>query len=299
MKDRIPFPNYQSWMHERCELPKPTIHQRIHTWMNQPRMIIAFEAVLSRFIKWAGWYKGAMKDVFYQMVAYSFRGYLKLFNQLKIVGVDNIPKKGCIFYVNHPGSYDPLILIGAIPKIQMGGFMHWGNGWFAYMLEKIYSISPFRYPKGYMVVEAIIRLILTKNRYFSIWPEGHPHEGPIEIGFSGIVRVYATLNYDKDRIPFVPVLIRGEGCYRQSVQHKSGPIQINFYNPIFIDRSWLRKPEEGGRDPIDIIHYLMMFLAKKNGQTSLASNRRLEHRRTKRMEKKKIESNLSNSNTIK
>jgi len=72
-------------------------------------------------------------------------------------------------------------------------------------------------------VEAMIRRILLHNRFFAIWPEGHPHKGPIEQGFSSIVRVYATLNSDRDRIPFLPVLIRGEAAERKMFSTRWDP----------------------------------------------------------------------------
>jgi hypothetical protein len=129
----------------------------------------------------------------------------------------------------------------------------------------------------------MVRQILLHNRYFAIWPEGHPHPGPIEEGFSSIVRVYATLNHDRDRIPFVPVLIRGEAAVRRNVQHKPGRIEIHFFKPVFIDRQWLKPLAEGGKTPREIIDFLMLHLARKNGQTSIAPNPRLQRTRSYRM----------------
>jgi hypothetical protein len=190
--------------------------------------------------------------------------------------LNNIPPTGCIFYVNHPGSFDPPILYAVIPHIQVGSFISWGDGWFADMIEACYGMSAYRQPGMPQKVEAMIRQILLRNRFFAIWPEGHPHPGPIEQGFSSIVRVYATLNYDRDRIPFLPALIRGEAAVRREVQHKPGRIEIHFFKPVFIDRQWLKPPAEGGKTPREIIDFLMLHLAQKNGQSSIVPNPRLQ-----------------------
>ncbi len=215
----------------------------------------------------------------YKFVVTGFRWYFRIFNGLKAYGLENIPPKGCIFYVNHPGSFDPPILFAAIPHIQMGAFISWGDGWFADTLEACYGLSPFRQANMPLKVEKMVREILLRNRFFAIWPEGHPHKGPVEQGFSSIIRVYATLNYNRDRIPFVPVLIRGEAAERKNLQHKMGPIEILFFKPIFIDRQWLKPPTEGGKTPREIIDFLMHYLARKNGQVTFAYNNRLAHHR--------------------
>ena len=275
-KNPIPFPEYRHWMHERCDVPRFSLKQKFKWWAKQPDLVIAIEAVLSRIIVWSGAFRGIRKYVTYKLIMGVFRLYFKIFNRLKAYGKENIPKDGCIFYVNHPGSYDPPIMFSIIPHIQSGAFVAWGNSWFADIINKCYNMSAFRYKGVHYVVEDIVRKILTKNRYFAIWPEGHPHPGPIEQGFSSIVRVYATINHDKDRLPWVPVLIRGEGTLRYGVQHKMGPIEVHFMKPFFIPRDWLKKPKDGGKTPREIIDFLMLKLARKNGQKKLAKNPRLE-----------------------
>ena len=74
----------------------------------------------------------------------------------------------------------------------------------------------------------------------------------------------------------MPVLIRGDGAHRFGVKHKMGPIEIHFFKPMFLDRSWLLPPEEGGKSQREIINYLMLFLAQKNGQKALVPNERVE-----------------------
>jgi len=289
---KIPFPQYTSYMHERCELPRETLEERKTRWKWQPRFVIALDAVLSRMVKFFHMAKGNSKFVLFKVVIKVFRCYFRAFNQLKVHGVENVPETGCIFIVNHPGSFDPVILMTALPKIVYGAFVAWGNGWFADMIETFYGISSLRRFNRQMAIEYMIRMILTKNRYFGIWPEGHPHLGPIEHGYSTIVPVYAAINHDKDRIPFLPVLIRGEGAHRFGVAHKMGPIEVHILKPVFIDRAWLEKPENGGKTQREIIDYLIMFLARKNGQKELAKNERLEWSRLYNANKERFEASI-------
>ncbi|MEX2682045.1 MAG: lysophospholipid acyltransferase family protein [Candidatus Sigynarchaeota archaeon] len=292
MPDKIPHPEFTSWMHERCELPVDTLADRYERWKQQPVPIIALEAVASRIIKATGMFSGIRAIVAFKLLMRVFRLYFKAFNKLTWRGVENIPKSGCIFYVNHPGSYDPLYVFACVPDMPFAMFVAWGNGWFADTIADVYGMTNMRGLSRQGAIEKMIRLILQKNKYFALWPEGHPHRGPIEQGFSAIVPVYAAINHDKDRIPFLPVLIRGEGAHRFGVSHVAGPVGVTFYKPIFLDRSWLKRPEEGGKTPREIIDYLMMFLAKKNGQKELAKNTRLEWSRAFHQNSAKFEAAL-------
>ncbi|MBD3188339.1 hypothetical protein GF325_16005 [Candidatus Bathyarchaeota archaeon] len=279
MKKNVPHPEFHSWMHERCEIPTHTVAEKLSWWRRQPASVQAIEAVLSRLFTGFHMLKGIRPWVVYKFIIRAYRLYFKVFNRLRSFGKHNIPEQGCIFYVNHPGSYDPLIMFATLPNMQISAFVAWGNSWFADMIDQVFNMSAFRHGNVHQVVEDVVRRILTKNRYFAIWPEGHPHPGPIEQGFSSIIRVYATLNHDRDRIPFVPVLIRGKGAFRYGVSHKMGPMEVHYFKPIFINREWLRKPSEGGKTPRQIIDHLMEFLARKNGQGKLAPNPRLESKR--------------------
>nr|MDO8109691.1 hypothetical protein [Candidatus Sigynarchaeota archaeon] len=206
MTNKIPFPEFTSYMHERCDVARETLEDRQKRWKNQPTLVIALDAVMSRVGVKGGFFKGVGKYVFYKFVVRIFRHYFKAFNNLKIFGVENIPKdSGGIFYVNHPGSYDPIIMAASIPDLIFGGFVSWGNGWFADLIEMYYGLSSLRRFDRQHAIEYMIRLLLQKNKFFALWPEGHPHLGPIEQGYSTIIPVYAALNHDKDRIPFLPV----------------------------------------------------------------------------------------------
>ncbi|HME51577.1 MAG TPA: lysophospholipid acyltransferase family protein [Candidatus Lokiarchaeia archaeon] len=273
---KIPFPQFTSYMHERRELPRETLEEHKQRWRQQPRLVIALDAVVSRLVKLLHVAKGIRKYILFKVVIKTFRFYFRAFNQLKVHGAENVPENGCIFIVNHPGSFDPVILMTALPKIIYGAFVAWGNGFFADMIETFYGISSLRRFDRQMAIEYMIRMLLTKNRYFGIWPEGHPHVGPIEQGYSTIVPVYAAINYDKDRIPFLPVLIRGNGAHRFGVAHKMGPIEVHVMKPVFINRAWLEKPENGGKTQREIIDNVMLIVARKNGQNELAKNQNLE-----------------------
>jgi 1-acyl-sn-glycerol-3-phosphate acyltransferase len=275
-RSAIPHPEFTSWMHERCELPRETPDAMLRRWKSQPVILQALDAVASWLFIKTGSLSGRRRHVTYKVFMHVIRLYFRLFNRLKVFGKKNIPKHGCIFYVNHPGSFDPPILWAALPDLQVGAFVVATWGWFADAIEKVYGITRLHLPAQEQKVEFMVRQILARNAFFAIWPEGHPHEGPIEQGFSGIARVYAVLNYNKNRIPFVPVLIRGKAANRQMIQHKMGQIEIHFFKPRFLDRQWLQRPEEGGKTPREIIDYLMDFLARKNGQATFAPNPFLE-----------------------
>ncbi|MFX0103697.1 MAG: lysophospholipid acyltransferase family protein [Candidatus Hodarchaeota archaeon] len=287
MKDTIPFPQYETWMHKRIHVRHLTLKERFERWAKQPTFVRALDAVFSRAVRFFGWDTKGGRRAMYKFVIFWFRAYFKIFNRLKEIGKENIPKKGCIFLVNHPGSYDPPILFASvlkshIPCGQVGIYASWGTGFFNDMIDVFYGMKSAR---GYgpetmsEKVERMVRQIITRNRFFAMWPEGHPHLGPIEQGFSSIVRVYSVVNKFEDRIPFVPVVIRGEGASRFGVSHKVGPIEIRYGKPVFVNRDWLKHPDEGGKTPREIIDHMMLIMARMNGQKKFAPNPRLESKK--------------------
>ena len=56
-------------------------------------------------------------------------------------------------------------------------------------------------------------------------------------------------------------------------------IKVQFFNPFFIHREWLKTPEEGGKTPREITDYIMDKLAKFNGQKTFLPNRIMEDKR--------------------
>jgi len=263
-------------MHERCELPVETPDEMLRRWKNQPVILQAIDAVMSRLVTWSRAMSGRRRHVTYKVVMHALKLFFRSFYRLKVFGKKNIPKTGCVFYLNHPGL-DPPVLWAALAGREVGGFVVFSSDWFADAIEKYYGITRLPLPTQEQKVEFMVRQVLLKNAFFAIWPEGHPHKGPIEQGFSGIARVYAVLNHDKNRIPFVPVLIRGEVDYTHILRNIA-PIEIHFFPPIFLDRQWLKRPEDGGKTPREIIDYLMDFLARKNGQATFAPNPHLDAR---------------------
>jgi len=257
-----------------------TVEEKLEMWQNQPTGPRVLDAILSRLAVIAHKLGNNIRHVLYRLVSRFFFIFFKLQNRLRIYGQEKIPKKGCIFYLNHPGSYDPLILMAANPY-QTGAFVSWGNGWFMDMIEQKYGyISRLRIFKGKEMLEKMIRQILCNNRHFAIWPEGHPTKhGYVKEGFSSVAKLYATINAKDDKVPFMPVLIRGSGIYLYDVGIKRGPIEINFLDPFFLPREWLKKPAHGGKTAREITNYLMNLLARKLGQKNFIYNTRLERRR--------------------
>ncbi|MHA1371455.1 MAG: lysophospholipid acyltransferase family protein [Promethearchaeota archaeon] len=298
MKDKIPYPNFRSWMHERCHLRHESLNEKRKRWRRQPVIIQALEAVISRILVHSGFLSPDTRWVTFRAFGKMFRLYFKFFNRIKFFGIKNIPKSGGIFIVNHPSVMDPAILMASVP-VHFGALISWGIGWFADICDALYGFVRFRPETMHKKVERIIRQILLKNRYFAIWPEGHPtYHDKIEQGFSSIVRVYAVINHDKDRIPFIPVLIQGWSLdlrffvFKKGIKKKFSPIRVHILKPFFIDRNWLKPPEQGGKTPREIIDHVMMVLAKKNGQKQLATNPLLEFRRKKYKLKEDIDNIL-------
>ena len=274
----IPHPELSHWMHERIPIPIETREARFARWKTQPRYIQAIDAFLSRLLIKGRLLSKTTRIFTYWFVAKIAYFNLKLYNRIKVFGKENIPKTGCIFIVNHPGQLDPLILIASSPYF-VSGLVAWGNGWFMDMLEHMYGLLSLRRNSMHEIVERIIRNFLLKNRFFAIWPEGHPtYKQEVEDGHSSIVRVYAVLNAKKDRVPFVPVLLRGAQCFRirekswkakNPTLRKTNPVEVHYSKPIFIDRSWLELPEKGGKSPREIIDFVMHKLADMQKQKTL------------------------------
>lgn len=272
---RIPRTALHSWMHDRVPLPRVTRGELRARWRRQPIVPLALDAFLSRVMKWTGLLKPGIRHVTLKLVRGFFRWMFRILNRLHVHGADNIPETGALFYVNHPGVYDPMILLAALPK-PFGALISWGNGWFSDMVERFFGFVASRGEPREVKVEKMVHQVLTRNRYFAIWPEGHPtkHDG-VERGFSSIVRVYAVLNSRRDRVPFVPVLIRGAQVYQVNAAPHVGPIDVHILEPFFVDRAWLRPPDAGGKTPREIVDYLMERLAHARGQRTLKPNPRL------------------------
>ena len=216
--------------------------------------------------------------IWYRFVMRIAHAYFKLVHRLEVRGLENIPEGGAIFYLLHNGDYDVMYFLSAF-KEPTGVFTDVGDGFFADVLERFYGFVTRRGTRDVMV-EKMVRAIATINRYFVIWPEGSPSRDAVpQEAFSGIIRVYATVNANADRIPFQPVLMRGSETILHGKTRKKWKILVEFLKPFYLPREWLKKPEDGGKNPRDMINALMLVLARKVGYTTLKKNYALERRR--------------------
>ncbi len=271
--EEIPHPELQSWMFKRISLSK--LEKRRVSNKNSEEYR-AFNYVVSVLIKLFRFNNPKYRYGLYRVLMGLFRFYFRIFNRIEIRGKEKVGKSA-IFLVNHPGSLDPLLFQAAMGT-PVSCFIGWDNEWFiSTVLEKMFGfLNRDSAGSSEEQIEQIIRTILLKNRYFAIWPEGTLSKRSLVMqGFSGIVKVYATINAQKNIIPFQPVLFRGSGCYNYQFYPRTDKIIIEFLDPIFIPRDWLLQPEQGGKTPREIIDYLMNVLAKANRQKSFISNPRL------------------------
>ncbi len=273
----IPYPHLRSPYSERVEVSTISKEQAFERWNKQPAYIKAFDHVTSVLIKVLGLQRRKRLEIFYQVIRKCFHLYFRIVNRLKVFGLENIPKQGCIFYVNHPGTHDPLLLMAAIP-FRIGMLIAWGQSWLFDFLEKFIGIISLRNYPAHIQIERMVRTIILKNPYFAIWPEGHPNgKQCVEKGFSSVVKVYTTINSKRDLLPFVPVLLKGSHVYfrgkKQNPKSKvTHPIEVHILKPFFIDRAWFTPNNPMFKTPREIIDYVMDILAKKNGQSSCAEN---------------------------
>lgn len=287
--DVIPHPELESWMFKRRHLPPffSPDKERIERRRQQYWKVNSFLSRLAKYLhivkwRWAG----------FRVCMGLFKAWFKIFNRLKIIGKENIPKDRAIFYVNHPGSLDVMLLEAVVGK-PVSCFISWDNYWITGFGEQLYGFINkkfIRYDRsikdksltGKYMIEKSVRQILQKNSMFAIWPSGGlSKDGRVKRGFSGVVKMYATLNAKQDIIPLVPVLLEGSGCYHIDKNPKLSPrtdkITVKVMKPFFLPREWLNNPDENpeGKTPREIIDYMMMKLAREHGQKYLAPNRGL------------------------
>ncbi|HMF33752.1 MAG TPA: 1-acyl-sn-glycerol-3-phosphate acyltransferase [Candidatus Lokiarchaeia archaeon] len=278
--DSIPFPHLTSWMHERIPLPPLEEPDAAQTRYLQQRPDVQLEdRIFNVIYKLTRLGKRSSRWVKYKFAMVVVRNVFKLTNRLEIRGKENIPAKGGIFIMNHRGDLDVLLFLVSFGR-PVGVFTDVGDSWVADAFERLLGFVPRRGTAPIMV-EKMIRMLAQRNRYFGMWPEGTPSRtGEVMQGFSSIVKVYAVLNAKKDVVPFVPVLMQGMEAYSHHRVNRFQKITVEFLKPVFVPRSWLNPPEEGGKTPREIIDALMLILARKLGQAKLVINPRLESRRT-------------------
>lgn len=281
--EEIPHPELQSWMFKRISLSK--IEKKGISNIKKHEQYRAFNYTVSVLIRLFRFNHPKYRYGLYRVLMGFFRFYFKIFNRLEIRGKEKVGKSA-IFLINHPGSLDPLLFQAAMGT-PVSCFIGWDNEWFIKeVLEKMFGFLNRDWAgSSEEQIEQIIRTILFKNRYFAIWPEGTlSKRGLVMQGFSGIVKVYASINAQKNLIPFQPVLFRGSDCYRYQFFPRTNKIILEFLDPVFVPRDWLQPPEQGGKTPREIMDYLMNILAKANGQKSYISNPRLNRIKKKHCE---------------
>lgn len=287
MTDRIPYPGLESHMHKRISLPAENRREFIDRWSNQFFLLKLGDIILSKIVQITGLgdreYKYIPKWAVYHVIMKIIRFFLQVHNRIEIDGLDNVPDTGAILIANHQGAQDPIIFLSAFGK-PIGIFTDVGNGFIADALEHLFGFVTRR-GVNYIMIEKMVRAILKKNKYFAIWPEGHPvtdDGSKVGYGFSGIIRVYATINARKNVLPIVPVWFQGAESFWWGERRRAKKVRLTFGKPYYLPREWLRNQQEGGKNPREIIDHIMSKIASRFGQDELASNHLLEKRREKK-----------------
>jgi 1-acyl-sn-glycerol-3-phosphate acyltransferase len=264
-------------MCERVSLVVETPQQRQRRYQMQPDQDRLIDAIASALLAKTGLLARKRRWIFYRFACKAAHHLFRILNRLEVLGRENVPKQGALYIANHQCAIDPAILMAALPY-SPGIFVDSGYGWLADALEATLGFVSHQ-GRGEEVVEKMVRAILFTNPHFAIWPEGDYNFGKVVSGFSGIAKVYAVLNSQRDIIPFVPVIFQGAEGYRGEICRRLGKIRITILKPIFLPRSWLKPPAEGGKTPRQIIDAIMLVLARKLGQQSLGKNFYLDSRR--------------------
>lgn len=287
MVSRVPYPGLTSWAFSRAEVPRVPLEEKRARYLRQSPAARVVESLLSRFLARTRLDRGRGRWLLLRGVAGFFRWWFRVFNRLRVRGRAKLPDRA-IFYANHPGSFDVLLLLLAV-KHPVSCFFSFGDGWFAdFLHERLGFVSKCRHGRD-ALIELSIRRLLTFNRYFAIWPEGSLSASgeAIKRGYSSVARVYAVVNSHRNVVPFVPVLFRGSSCYAYHFTPTTTPVAVDFLDPFYLPRAWLRDPARDplGKTPREIVDYLMHRLARAKGQRALALNKGLERRRARYRER--------------
>jgi 1-acyl-sn-glycerol-3-phosphate acyltransferase len=279
MTETVPHPKLHHWSFQR----KPLIQQpKVIPPISERDRVL--NAVIYRILTLFRINNPTLRPAMFRVAMGFVRLYFKAINRLEVVGRENLPDRGLII-MNHPGSLDVLLLLCAVRKI-IGCFVGYDNFVFIKLLEKYFGFinrEAFgEHRDRDWLIEKMIENVLLRNSFFAIWPEGTISNKTLAMyGFSSIAKVYATLNSQKDCIPFVPVTIKGSHCYVYNLRPRFNKITIHILPPVWIPRDWLKSPDEGGKTPRSMIDYAMEFIAKDLGQKRLYNNPRLYRKREK------------------
>ncbi len=291
----IPKPQFQSHFFKRIPLKKRTRADVLKRYESQNSLERLLDYLISVLVKKLSFFGGNRKWPFYRIIIGLMRIYYKVFHRMIETGKENIPKTGAIIYLNHIREIDVVMSFISSFNAPIGVFTDMGRGIVNDVLEKFGFVS--RIGKSDEMVEKMIRQVLLVNRYFAIWPEGTPDKGwGIMQGFSGFIKLYATVNCKKDLIPLVPALMveripkkrtpplkkkrKGKIKWRKHSTKLLPALEIHYFPPFFFPREWLLSVEQGGKTQRELADYAMMILAKKVGQKELGKNPALERRKT-------------------
>jgi 1-acyl-sn-glycerol-3-phosphate acyltransferase len=301
----IPLPHFKSYMHQRIPLPPKDYEKKRMRDASDPHWMKVIHSLLTRTIQRLKLFRPKRLWLFYTVVMKLMRRMYILTKGMEVYGKANIPKEGGIFLINHPAGIDVVFPFMAVFQNPLGVFTDMGDHFLTDLAEHI-GIVP-RIGLAPVMIEKMIRQIALKNRYFAIWPEGTPDKGQgVMQGFSGIVRVYATLNASRNRIPFVPVVMHAldqngmqytwqplknmkaklkyhkgkKRKYYKGKRHGVKKVIFHILEPEYLPQAWLQPPDNGGKSQREIIDYLMLKIAVKMGQKTLAPNPAVNNRKT-------------------
>jgi 1-acyl-sn-glycerol-3-phosphate acyltransferase len=275
---QIPYPKFRSHYHQRVEVYEESVQERAKRYLEFPPLEQRLAKLVYRLIRIFHLYKPQYRWTLYHVIMTCAHWWFRIYNKMEIIGLENVPKTGCIFILNHFGMKDVTLFLAAFRK-PCGILTEVGNGFIADVFDKYFGFATRR-GSGAEVIEKAIRSILSHSCYFANWAEGSINSEPkVMQGFSGIIRVYGTINYDRDRIPIVPVYMKGSECYHWLSKDTSKKIWIKFLPAFYFPRSWLNPVDQGGKSPREMIDYVMLKLARINGQKDLVPNWLLNHRK--------------------
>ena len=267
------------WRFKRVKIRRASKEIRDERYSEQPQWVQLTSYIVSKIIQKGKLLRTSRKFILYRITMQIMHEINKILHNTKCYGKENIPKDGAIFIINHPDTkWDVVVPFMSGFKKPLGLFTDFGDSYLADVTEH-FGIVP-RLGKSEEMVEKMIRKLLHYAPHFAIWPEGTINRNPdggIMQGFSGIIKVYATVNAKRNLVPIVPVIM-------QNYLPKRGPekITFTFLKPYYLDRDWLKPENKGGKSSRYMIDYVMLKIARVFGQKKLMPNHLLERRKNAR-----------------
>ncbi len=161
-----------------------------------------------------------------------FRFLFKLFFQVKITGLENIPVgSGYLIAINHPSYYEPPLVLAYWPEFSeaVAGHDVWERGLNGKIVAAFGSIPVKRGEYDRKVLDTI-NAVLTSERPLLIAPEGGRSNQP------GMRRAKAGVAFVVDRggVPVVPVAIKGTSneCVKEALRFKRPTVEMHIGEPF-------------------------------------------------------------------